>query len=114
MSARATRRRMRSWGRRQLYSFFSSLGALVSHRLGTLMTSLVLGIAVLLPLGLYVTVDNLRGLDLQRENWGTVTVFLQADAGAEEAMDLAALIGREHAATVTVVTPRGECHVPSA
>ena len=105
MSARATRRRMRSWGRRQLYSFFSSLGALVSHRLGTLMTSLVLGIAVLLPLGLYVTVDNLRGLDLQRENWGTVTVFLQADAGAEEAMDLAALIGREHAATVTVVTP---------
>ena len=105
MSARATRRRMRSWGRRQLYSFFSSLGALVSHRLGTLMTSLVLGIAVLLPLGLYVTVDNLRGLDLQRENWGTVTVFLQADVGAEEAMDLAALIGREHAATVTVVTP---------
>lgn len=105
MSGRQTRRRLRSWGRRQLYSFFSSLGSLVSHRLGTLMTSLVLGIAMLLPLGLYVTVENLRAMDLQRESWGTVTVFLEPAAGEQQALDLAARIGRERGAAVVLVTP---------
>lgn len=105
MSRREARRRLRSWGRRQLYSFFSSLGALLSHRLGTLMTSLVLGIAMLLPLGLYVTVENLRNLDLQQENWGTVTVFLRPTAGEQQALDLAAQIEREHGAVVQLVTP---------
>jgi cell division transport system permease protein len=101
----AARRRLRSWGRRQLYSCFSSLGALVSHRLGTLMTSLVLGIAMLLPLGLYVTVENLRALDLQHEDWGTITVFLQASAGEPQALELAARIRQEHGAAVDLVTP---------
>jgi cell division transport system permease protein len=105
LSAREGRRRARSWGRRQLYSFFSSLGALVGHRLGTLMTSLVLGIAMLLPLGLYVTVENLGGLDLQHENWGTVTVFLRATADQGEALDLAKRIEREHGASVVMVSP---------
>ena len=105
MNGRETRRHLRSWGRRQLYSFFSSLGALVSHRLGTLMTSLVLGIAMLLPLGLYVTVDNIRAMDLQRENWGTVTVFLQPAADEQQALELSARIEQERGATVVPVTP---------
>jgi cell division transport system permease protein len=105
LSAREGRRRARSWGRRQLYSFFSSLGALIGHRLGTLMTSLVLGIAMLLPLGLYVTVENLRGLDLQHENWGTVTVFLHTTADEGQALDLASRIEREHGASVAMVSP---------
>lgn len=105
MNARAVRRRVRSWGRRQLYSFFSSLGALVNHRLGTLMTSLVLGIAMLLPLGLFVTVENLRSLDLQQDNWGTITVFLQSGATQPQALALAALVEEQPAATVSVVSP---------
>ena len=78
MSIAGFRRQARAWGRRQLYSLFSSLGTLMSHRVGTLMTVLVLGIAMALPLGLYVTVKNLRALDLQQEQWGTITVFLQS------------------------------------
>jgi cell division transport system permease protein len=105
VSARDARRGLRSWGRRQLYSFFSSLGALVGHRLGTLMTALVLGIAMLLPLGLYVTVENLRALDLQREQWGTITVFMQAAAGEQPALELAARIEQQYGAAVEVVTP---------
>jgi len=105
LSRRDARRRLRSWGRRQLYSFFSSLGALVSHRLGTLMTALVLGIAMLLPLGLYVTVENLRAMDLQRENWGAITVFMQVAAGEQQALELAARIEQEHGAAVDVVSP---------
>jgi cell division transport system permease protein len=74
-----TRRRFRSWSRRHSYSFFSSLGAMFQHRIGTLMTILVLGIAILLPLGLYVTLNNLDRLDLQQEQWGAITVFLSED-----------------------------------
>lgn len=105
MNLRSVRRSLRSWGRRQLYSFFSSLGALVSHRLGTLMTSLVLGIAMLLPLGLFVTVENLRTLDLRSENWGTITVFLQAGTEKDPVLALAALIEGRYPAEVDVVSP---------
>lgn len=105
MSVRNLRRRGRAWARRQLYSFFSSLGTLLSHRLGTLMTVFVLGIAMLLPLGLYVTLDNLRGLDLQQEDWGTISVFLRPDAGRAEVEALAARITETHPAQVTTVSP---------
>lgn len=101
------RARARAWGRRQLYSFFSSLGTLLGHRLGTLMTVLVLGIAMLLPLGLYVTLDNLRGLDLQQEDWGTMTVFLRPEVGEEQALGLAARIERERAEVVAVSPEQG-------
>ena len=99
------RRKSRAWGRRQLYSFFSSLGTLLSHRVGTLMTVLVLGIAMALPLGLYVTVKNLRSLDLQHEQWGTITVFLQNEAGEEEALALSRIIAQELNANAQAVSP---------
>jgi cell division transport system permease protein len=105
MNMRSARRKARSWGRRQLYSFFSSLGVLVSHRLGTLMTSLVLGIAILLPLGLFVTVENLRSLDLQKENWGTIAVFMQDKAGEAQAKALADRIEERFPAMVERVSP---------
>jgi len=105
VSLRDIRRKVRSWGRRQLYSFFSSLGTLVGHRLGTLMTALVLGIAMLLPLGLFVTVDNLRTLDLRSENWGAVTVFMQPDAQRQSVEALAARIEEQYSAGVEVVSP---------
>jgi len=96
----------RAWGRRQLYSFFSSLGALSRHRIGTLMTVLVLGIAMLLPLGLFVTLTNLRSFDLQPEDWGSISVFLQPGLERDQALELAAGIEREHqGASVTAISP---------
>lgn len=106
MATRTLRRRLRSWGRRQMYSFFSSLGTLMSHRLGTLMTVLVLGIAMALPLGLYVSVTNLHALDLEQDRWGTVTVFLVLSAGEADAQALAQATGDEFGAEVTVVSPQ--------
>jgi cell division transport system permease protein len=98
-------RNSRAWGRRQLYSFFSSLGTLLSHRLGTLMTVLVLGIAMALPIGLYVTVKNLRELDLQQDQWGTISVFLRQESGEEQAGSLARLIARDLNANAKTVSP---------
>ncbi len=105
MNRDSFRRRSRAWGRRQSYSFFSSLGTLLSHRLGTLMTVLVLGIAMALPIGLYVTVSNLRTLDLQREQWGTITVFLNSEAAEAQVQELAKLINLDHQASVEAISP---------
>jgi cell division transport system permease protein len=105
MSKRHIRRSSRAWGRRQLFSFFSSLGTMLNHRVGTLMTVLVLGIAMALPLGLYVTVKNLRALDLQQDQWGAITVFLRSDAGEEQAISLSRLIGQELNASAEAVSP---------
>jgi len=105
MSITTIRRSSRAWGRRQLYSFFSSLGTLLHHRVGTLMTVLVLGIAMALPLGLYVTVKNLRALDLQQDQWGTITVFLQGDAKEEQALSLVGLINQDLNASAQAVSP---------
>ena len=105
MGRRGLRRRSRAWGRRQMYSFFSSLGTLLSHRLGTLMTVLVLGIAMVLPLGLYVSVKNLRALDLQQQDWGTITVFMAPGAGESETMALSDRVINGHAASTEIISP---------
>lgn len=96
---------LRSWGRRQLFSFFSSLGALLEHRTGTLMTGLVLGIAMALPLGLHVAVNNLAGLDLQQDRWGTVTVFLDVGVDGAGARALADGATAQFGAVVETVSP---------
>jgi cell division transport system permease protein len=88
-----------------MYSFFSSLGTLLSHRVGTLMTVLVLGIAMALPLGLYIMVNNLRSLDLQQEEWGAITVFLRSETSEEQAIALAGLIDESLDASAETISP---------
>lgn len=105
MSLRTVRRKARAWGRRQLYSFFSSLGTLLGHRLGTLMTVMVLGIAMLLPLGLHVSLENLRALDFRQDRWDTITVFLTPEAGEAQAHSLAGQLSSQFDATVRMVSP---------
>ncbi len=105
MSKQSLRRQLRAWARRQLYSLFSSLGTLLGHRLGTAMTAFVLGIAMVLPLGLYMAVNNLRSLDLQQDEWGAITVFLHSRVSEREALDLAQLIDDRPDASAETVSP---------
>jgi len=105
MSSAVALQKLRAWGRRQLYSLFSSLGSLVSHWAGTLMTVSVLGIAMALPLGLGVVMQNLHGMDLRQEDWGSLSVFLQPTVGEEEARSLAATAEHRFAVTVTLISP---------
>ena len=96
---------MRAWGRRQLYSLFSSLGQLVNHRVGTILTVLVLGIAMVLPIGLFVTMKNLRGIDLQSRQWGSITVFLKGSVTEREALKFTASIDARPDAHASAVSP---------
>ena len=70
-------RASRAWARRHSYSLFSSLGTLLRNRIGTMLTTVVLGIALSLPLGLYLTVINLAQLDPLVKNLGSLSVFLE-------------------------------------
>ncbi|NND43986.1 MAG: hypothetical protein HKN58_01590 [Xanthomonadales bacterium] len=90
MGIATIRRRARGWARRHSYSFFSSLGAMLKHRIGTLMTVLVLGIAILLPLGLYMLLTHFDRLDLQKDEWGAITVFVEPGTPASAVQALAA------------------------
>lgn len=106
MGVVSVRRRFRSWTRRHSYSFFSSLGALLQHRAGTMMTVLVLGIAILLPLGLYITLKNLDRLDLRQEEWGAMTVFIDPDIPQRELRQFVERVGaRADVSTIDLVSP---------
>lgn len=106
MGLTTTRRRFRAWSRRHSYSFFSSLGALLKHRIGTLMTVLVLGIAILLPLGLFVIMNNLDRLDLQQDEWGAITVFIAAETSDSATRSLSETVLSRHDVTaVELVSP---------
>lgn len=89
MGVAAARRRLRSWARRHSYSFFSSLGAMFQHRIGTLMTVLVLGIAILLPLGLYMVLSHFDRMELEPDQWGAVTVFVESGTAERAVRELA-------------------------
>ena len=82
-------RRIRAWARQHSYSFFSSLGVMLKHKTGTLMTLLVLGIAMFLPLGLYITLNNLDGVDLRQDEWSAVTVFFKPGVDREQVQQVA-------------------------
>ena len=103
---RQLRRRNRAWVRRHSYSFFSSLGVLLQHRVGTLMTVLVLGIAMFLPLGLYITLTNLESMNLHQDEWSAVTVFFKPGSSAGDVRQVAQdLENRMNPETVVIISP---------
>lgn len=106
MKSPTLKKRLRSWGRRQLYSFFSSLGTLLSHRFGTLMTVVVLGIAMVLPIGLLLTLENLRQIDLQQDNWGTLTVFMQINTTEEQVRGFEEILKQQAVAKTNAISPQ--------
>lgn len=100
------RRRLRAWLRRHSYSFFSSLGVLLNHKIGTLMTVLVLGIAMFLPLGLYMTLSNLQGLNLRQDEWSAVTAYFKSGTASAEVQRVAdELEKRLDPESVVVISP---------
>ncbi len=106
MRLRQIRRKNRAWSRRHSYSFFSSLGVLFQHRVGTLMTVLVLGIAMFLPLGLYITLVNLEGMDLRQDEWSAVTVFFKTGTTEAEVRRVADELDRRlNPQAVVIISP---------
>ncbi len=76
------------WFMRHLQVLFSSLGRLSGKPLGNLMTAAVIGIAISLPVTLYVLVDNLQNLSQNWDAGSGISVFLHTEVNEDQAKTL--------------------------
>ncbi len=99
---------LRGWLRQHGYSLLYSIGNLVRHPLASLMTVMVLGMALLLPLLLWTGLQQLQGLR-QLDAVERITVFIepaQADT-AVQAQSLAAMVmDWEDVVAVELISPQ--------
>ena len=72
--------RLKSWGGQHLYSALSSLGRLWQRRGATLLTVLVMGLALALPLLLHLAVRNVEHFGGSLEEARELSVFFRPDA----------------------------------
>ncbi|MFW5926639.1 MAG: permease-like cell division protein FtsX [Wenzhouxiangella sp.] len=97
---------LRAWGRRHAYSLLSSLGTLVRHPVASTMTVVVLAIALSLPAGLWVTMENAARISQNWERLDTLSMFLDSGADEDTALTLASrLSGLEAVAAVDPISP---------
>src|SRR6478736_6405127 len=105
-AARAPRIGLRAWREQHLYSLFSSLGRIAARPLATLLTLLVMALALAMPLLLFVLLDNAQQLRGDMQQAGAISVFLKPNQDAAVAEALAKrLRARAGVASVTVKTP---------
>lgn len=95
----------RGWARRHAYSLLSSIGALIRSPVATGMTVGVLAIALSLPLGLFVALDNLERMNTDLERLESISVFLDIELDAEAARRMASSLAS--APDVLTVDPIG-------
>ena len=110
VSVRRTRRpwamRLSAWRQSHRDGIVASLRRLVARPWATLLTVLVIGIALALPLLFHVVLDNARQLAGGLREAREITVFLQPSADAAKANAFAeTLRARADVAAVTVRTP---------
>lgn len=97
---------LRAWARRHAYSLLSSLGTLIRHPVASAMTVVVLAVALSLPAGLWVTMDNAARISQDFERLDTLSVFLDAGADDDSALAMASrLSGFDDIAAVDPISP---------
>ncbi|HET6655757.1 MAG TPA: permease-like cell division protein FtsX [Gammaproteobacteria bacterium] len=99
------RAQLGGYGARHAQVLLASLGRLWRHPVASLFSVAVIGIALALPAGMGVLVDNIRALSGAWEGAARVSVFLQQDVDAAAARKLTADISRASGVkTVTLIT----------
>lgn len=78
----------RAWFRHHGYSFFSSLGELIRRPVSAGMTIVVLGLALTLPLGLFLVVGQISQLTQGIDRFNGLSVFLEVTVTENEATRL--------------------------
>ena len=95
-----------AWFNHHVYSFVSSLGRALRRPWATLLTIGVMAVALALPLGLWVVLDNIARFGGELQQSREITVFMKPALGLERAQALATdLRGRGDVAAVKVKTP---------
>jgi cell division transport system permease protein len=94
-----------TWAARHAHALLSSLGRLAREPLATVLTVLVMALALALPLGLDVLVRNARSATGDFSGAIGLSVYLKRDVSEERARQLADTAGRRAGvARVTLVT----------
>ena len=94
------------WLDQHLYSFVASLGRMLRRPWATLLTIGVMAVAMALPLGLGLALDNLRHFTGSVEQSREIDLFLKPEIGVARAQALATeLRGRGDVVKVEVRTP---------
>jgi cell division transport system permease protein len=94
-----------------LQASVSSLGQLSRSPFNTLMTCLIIGIALALPMTLFVLLKNVDVLGGKMRQNIEVTLFLKADANEEQAQQVLQLVNKNTAITEAhIVSPNQGLH----
>ncbi len=72
-------RRIGAWIEHHLQALFNTLGRIARAPLSSVMTIAVLGIALALPTGLYVVLQNIQALSEGWDNAAQISLFMQKD-----------------------------------
>ena len=100
------RARLGAWRDHHFYGFFSSLGRLAARPWATLLTVLMLGFALALPLLFYIAFDNARTLSGGLREARELTVFLKPSVDTQAATAFAAeMRKRDDITSITIKTP---------
>ncbi len=100
------RRRFAAWRGQHAQAFFSSLGRLAAKPWATVLTLLVLGFALALPLLFFLVLNNARELSGGLREAREITAFLKSDLDTKTATALAdELRKRSDVASVLIRTP---------
>jgi cell division transport system permease protein len=101
-------RRLGPWLIRHLQSFFYTLGLMSRAPVATVLTTAVIGLALALPAGLYVLLDNVRSATRGWDGITQVSLFLDAAVADAEASALAERLARRGDVAATRVITRAQ------
>jgi cell division transport system permease protein len=97
---------LRNYLLRHLQVFFASLGQLARRPVSTLMTAAVLGIALALPAGLHLLLQNVQQVTSGWEGATRISLFLKHEVSSDRAHALAReLTGRSEVRSVRYISP---------
>ena len=82
--------RLQSWLTRHLQTFFYTLGLLSRAPLGSFLTAAVIGMALALPAGLYVLLDNVQDATRGWDGSNEISLFLKLEVSDDGAAKVAA------------------------
>ncbi len=77
-----------AWLLHHIYVLFSSLGRIIRTPLPTLMTATVIGIALALPTGLYLLLENVQQISRDWEGVAQISLFLKPEINDEQQINI--------------------------
>lgn len=102
------RRRFNIWLLQHAEALVGSLGQYLRYPAGNLLTTAVIGIALALPAGFYLLLDNARALSRHWDGPLQITLFLHSGIGADTAAGLSERLAADPAINKATLIGRAE------